>query len=193
MIVPSMTVQEVYMELFTDVQTLHNRDQHYRKEFAKMALKASRYPISKSYEARTKRNNLFVLTYSAMKRSHWKKPFVKIYGIYDRPEGSYAAVLSFDINLVSIYPPHFFKRYRERIVKDHSISNKDIIRRYFNNDWGMVEVYEDPYLNTVYCCFENNDEDEAIDFVGMSGEGYCFGEKQKNLYCQNDHIRGYGI
>jgi len=116
-----------------------------------------------------------------MKRGDWEKPILGINAIYHRSEGNYAVTLSLDLGLTSIFPPHFFKRYRDRIVKDESISNVDIIKHYFKNDWGLMFAVVNEDFESVYHCFENDDKDEKISFVAVSSEGYCFGEKQGNI------------
>ncbi len=182
MIVPAMTVQEIHRELFEDLQNLRTKLEYCRSDFRRAALKTNRYPYSKSYDCRTNgKRNLFVATMTAFKRSGGKKPFANVVGIYVRPEGTYAASLSPDINDVSIYPPHFFKRYRERIVKDDSISNEDIIKRYFEKELGFIGVVADENFELVYHCFENDDKEDKISFVAASTEGYCFGERQGNV------------
>lgn len=139
MIVPSMTVQEIHKELFLDIRNLRDQVDDCRKDFKKAVLKANRYPLTKSYDCKTReKKNLFIVTLTAAKRSSWKSPILTIYSIYARPEGKYAVPLTLDMNIASIYPPHFFKRYRERIVKDESISNEELIRLYFKNDWGFM-------------------------------------------------------
>ena len=85
------------------------------------------------------------------------------------------------MKLISIYPPHFFKRYRERIVKDESISNEDIIRQYFKNDWGFKGTVVNENFESVYHCFENDNKNDNVSFVAATSQGYCFGEKQGNV------------
>lgn len=181
MIVPSMTVLEIHKELLDDVKSIWNKLNYHRKDFKKAVLRVSRYPLTKSYECRTKeKNNLFVATFTAVKRGDFENPILGIYGIYTRPEGNYAASLTIEQNVISIYPPHFFKRYRERIVKDELISNEDIIRLYFKNEWGFMGAFVNKELEAVFYCFEKN-KDEKISFVAASSEGYCFGERQGNI------------
>lgn len=181
MIVPSMTIQEIHKELFEDVKSLESKIDSFHKDFRRKVLSANHYPLSKSYDCLTRKRNLFIVNFTVMKRSAWKKPIIGMYGIYSRPEGKYAAALTIDMNITSIYPPHFFKRYRERIVKDESISNEDIIRRYFNNDWGFVGAVVNEDFESVYHCFENDNKDDKVSFVAVSSQGYCFGEKQGNI------------
>ncbi len=182
MIVPSMTVQEIHNELFEDAKNLGNKVDYCHKDFMRAVLKTNRYPYKKSYECKTKeKKNLFIVTLTAMKRSSRREPNIGIFGIYTRPEGNYAVALTLDMKITSIYPPHFFKRYRERIVKDDSMSNIDIIKHHFENGRGFIGAVVDEHFESVYHCFENDNKDDKVDFVAASTEGYCFGEKQGKI------------
>ncbi len=182
MIVPAMTIQEIHKEVFEDRKNLRNKLDAYRKDFSKTVLRSSHYPLTKSYSYKTReKNNLFNIGFTALKRSDWKNPILNIYCIYSRPEGKYAVALAMDMEIITIYPPHFFKRYRERIVKDESISNGDIIREYFKNDWGFTGAVVNEDFESVYHCFENEDKNDKISFVAATTQGYCFGEMQGNV------------
>ena len=182
MIVPSMTVQEIHKEIFEDIKNLQSKLDEFCKRFKKVVLKASRYPLTKSYDCKTiGKKNLFIVDYTAFKRSNWKNPIMSLNGIYTRPEGKYAVAPSIDMNIITIYPPHFFARFRERIVKDESISNEDIIRQYFKNDWGFMGAVVNKDLESVYHCFENDNDNDIVSFVAATSQGYCFGEKQGNV------------
>lgn len=183
MIVPSMTLNEIHKELFADLRTLESKIDHCHKDFKRKVLKASRYPISHSYECRTKlKKNLFVVNLYASKRGDWEKPLIGICGIYNRPEGNYLAALALEMNMTTIYPPHFFKRYRERIVKDMKSSNEDMIKLYLHrNAWGIVAAPSDAKYQGLYNIFEAEMKDTNLSFVCVNSEGFCFGEKQGNI------------
>ncbi|MGE9313618.1 hypothetical protein ACLOAU_18345 [Niabella sp. CJ426] len=182
MIVPSMAVQEIHNEVFEDIPNLRNKLTEYREDFRKTVLKASRYPLTKSYACKTKAmKNSFSIDFTAQKRSHWKSPILSIFGMYDRPEGKYAFSVSLDFNLITIYPPHFFQRFRERIAKNMTVSNENLIKDYFKNDWGFIAAVVNKDFESVYHNFEENNTDEKISFVAATSKGYCFGEKQGSV------------
>jgi hypothetical protein len=177
-----MTAQEIHKEVFEDISNLQSKLDGCRNDFKRAVLHGNRYPLTKSYDCRTiEKKNLFVVTLTALKRSNWKKPILSIYGIYSRPEGKYAAALSIEKRTTSIYPPHFFKRYRERIVKDESISSEEIIKQYFVKDWGFMSAVVNKDFQSVYHCFENDNKNDTVSFVAATSQGYCFGEKQGNV------------
>ncbi|MNJ92887.1 hypothetical protein D3C87_105610 [compost metagenome] len=179
MIVPSMTIQNIHKELYSDLENIRAKLDFYNKDFGRKVLKASRHPFSHIYEYRTKeKKNLFVITFTSLKRSAWKKP---ILSIYSRPEGNYVAAPLIELGETSIFLPHFFKRYRERIVKDDTISNIDIIKRYFKNEWGFMGAIVDEEFKAVYHSFENDNKEDKVSFVGAVAEGYFFGERQGHI------------
>jgi hypothetical protein len=177
MIVPTMTVQEIHDEVFHDLKILNSKMQNSYNEFKDLVLASSYYPFTRPYEFITKKNNLICVEFTARKRSDWWKPILCIYGIYNRQDGKYAFSPTIDKNILSIYPPHFFSRYRERIVKDDTMSNDQIIKHYFKHDWGFMGVKVGEKFKEIYHDFEN-DSDEAVSFVAATSLGYCFGEKQ---------------
>jgi len=182
MIVPSMTVQEIHKEVFDDMETLKIKLKESPEDFKKHVLRSSRFPFTKTYEFKTReKKNLFIVDFTAIKRSYWKKPILTIYGIYSRPEGKYAVALSVDMDIITIHPPHFFKRYRERILKKDSLSNEEIIRLYFKNDWGFAGAIVNEDFESVYRHFESDSKNEKLSFVAANSQGYCFGEKRGNV------------
>ena len=127
-----MTVQEIHKEVYEDIKNLKSKLDECKKDFKRIVLKQPKnplsnrnYPFSKSYDTKTsEKKNFFISTFTALKRSDWEKPIVSIFGIYSRSEGNYAVSINIDIKTITIYPPHFFKRYRERIIKDDLITNR---------------------------------------------------------------------
>lgn len=175
MIVNSMTLQEIRLELLKDLPALVSRLIQYKKEFRRKALKANRFPYLATYEVKTgRRKNLFTIIFVAKKRSDAHEPFFSVYGIYDRPEGSYGAMIKIGETMLTIYPPHFFKRYRERIVKDDKLTSKQLISLYFCKCWLLCTVFPDSEDEEVYDHIEDMATEEA-NFIGVMEEGYCFG------------------
>ena len=180
MIVPAMTVKEIHDEVFKDLKSLNTKMNDSYNEFKDLVLGTSNYPFTRCYELVTKKNNLLFVEFTARKRSDWRKPILSIYGIYNLQDGKYAFSPTIDKNILSIYPPHFFSRYRERILKDNTLSNDQVIKHYFKNDWGFMGVKVNEKFAEVYHDFESN-SDEAVSFVAATSQGYCFGEKQGNV------------
>lgn len=180
MIVPAMTLQEIYKEVMVDIANMKQRLDFCLKDFNRVALKSKCYPIRKSYNYKTKNNNHFIVGLNSFKRSNWKNPYLTVFGIYSRPEGKYAVSPTFGSKNISIYPPHFFKRYRERIVKDQSLSSEELMKHFFKNETVFKIAFVNKDHKAVYDSFENNKE-EKVSFVSASLQGYCFGERQGDI------------
>ena len=59
-----MTVQEIHKEVFKDVRNLKGKLYECRKKFKKLVLRGSRYPLTKSFDCKTKeRKNIFIVTF----------------------------------------------------------------------------------------------------------------------------------
>lgn len=182
MIVPSMTEQEIREELLKDSADLDKPIERFRKNFRSKVLKSYKFPVKTSYDCKSvKRKNLFVVTFTADKRGQHDNPNISMYCIYERKEGKYAAVYQPMTHKITIYAPHFFRRYQERILKDYNLPMLEIIKEYFRNCWGLTSVEIDENLETTYQCFEGHYNDEVIDFVSVTAGGYCFGEKHGNV------------
>jgi hypothetical protein len=83
MIVPSMTVHEIHKEVFEDLKNLKYKMDDCRNEFKKAVLRSSRFPLTRSYEFKTReKGNVFFVDFTALKRSDWKRIILTIYGIY---------------------------------------------------------------------------------------------------------------
>ena len=183
MIVPSMTLDEIHKELYSDFDTLESTIDNFLRDFKRKVLKASRYPVYHTYDCRTRlKKNLFVFNLYASKRGDWAKPLIGICAIYNRPDGNYLATLAIDKNMTTIYPPHFFIRYRKRIVKDMMSSIEDTIKLYLHrNRWGFVAAPSDEKYQGLYNIFEAEMSGTDISFVCVNSEGFCFGEKLGNI------------
>lgn len=176
MIVPAMTEHEIREEMLDDMKNIPApKTKAWQKDFRSLVLRSSKFPVRKSYECKTKKRNLLVITYTALKRGQHNDPITSVYCIYERPEGKYAAVFSVG-NVISIFIPHFLDRYQERILKDDSMPRNEVIRRFVMNSWGHAGIEINDEVEAVYKCFEDHYSDEVISIVSATLEGYCFGE-----------------
>lgn len=182
MIVPSMNLQEISKEVLDDIRTFGNKLTACGKDFKKIGLRSSRYPVIKTYECKSlQKKNQFIFILKALKRSHLHIPFVTAYTVYSRPEGRYAILPEIKNNRTMVYPPHFFKRYRERILKDESLSNEAVIQEFFKNHWGSLGTLVNKDFEAIYNIFEKDNEGNKLSFVGIHTQGYFFGEKQSKV------------
>jgi len=120
MIVPAMTVNEIYTELCQEYEFCTNYINKVKNQYRKEVLKSSRFPLRfKPFEITTKRKNRCLIFLEAKTKRDANNLFRTIVFYYQRPEGIYGVMLCPNLTgmVINIYSPHFFLRYRERFLK----------------------------------------------------------------------------
>ena len=183
MIVDSMTLQEIHRELHDDyLNTVGTLDNRLRK-FGSAVLKTSRYPIRRHYECRSiqKRNRFWVML-TAIKRGEWNDPVIDYYCVFDRPEGLFCAVLDPRGGNTFVFPPHFFSRYRERVLGGSGMSGPDLIRYFVNRIWMWSFMLLSEDRRKGVASMDEVLSKESIDFMAYHPDGVMFGERTDNIY-----------
>ncbi len=182
MVVDSMTLEEVARELLADLPNAQHIADYRFQKFRSSVLKTSRFPIIRYYECKTvQKKNRFFVSFSAFKRGQWKEPYCHYYCIYVRPEGLYCAVVGMKEDYVYVYPPHFFARYRERIIKRDDISPEDLIHLFMSRFWSNFSYVITPEDLDDISQWDQLSEEGGIDFVGTCPDGVIFGQRTKNV------------
>jgi hypothetical protein len=146
MIVPAMSEIEIQNELSNDYESCITRVQKDMNKYRRGIIKASKFPIYfKPIEHTSPSRNNFIIYVNAKSKKDAFMPFVTIVGYYHRPEGIYAAMIfpvaGEKFNML-IYPPHFFKRYKERYIKE-DLNSLEVIKTFFrNNPTYMLQAVE---------------------------------------------------
>ena len=154
-----MTLEEVARQFQGDYSDILAKRKTFQPKFSSLVKRSSRFPVRAQYEyiSHTNRNR-YIYFYSAEKRGQWNEPHCIVVGIYERPEGTYAVTSTNAGHTFMIYPPHFFARYRERILKDDSIYGDELIKRYFKiNDRFTKEPLSEEHTKA-YRKYESDDE-----------------------------------
>ncbi len=175
-----MTKEEILRELNEDFWTLrHNKLERCKSDFKRVVLHASRYPVSKTYEYRTPNKNEIVIKYTARKRGEWNRPFENIYGLYRRDEGTYGVSFPNDNGPeFSIPSPHFFRRYRERILKNENMMPRNTINYFFHNEEAYMALTFNDAFREIYEAFEGRMKGDEVDFAGVTKNCYVFGKHE---------------
>lgn len=175
MIVPTMTVDEIHQEIINERNYIEQQKVKFVKSYRKVVLKSNQFPIVKYFTFTTpKRKNQYILQFKFDKRDLWDNPSYILFGIYSRPEGKYMVIPTNGYKGLDIYPPHFFKRYRERIVKDYSLTTDQLIRRYIERQKGVMYQIADENDRENFLSFEK-DDGQSVEIVASVSEGFCFG------------------
>ena len=183
MIVDSMTLQEIHKELHDDyLNTVGTLDNRLRK-FGSVVLKTSRYPIRRHYECKSieKRNRFWVML-TAIKRGEWNDPVIDYYCVFDRPEGLFCAFLDPRGGNSFVFPPHFFSRYRERVLGGSGMSGPDLIKFFVNRIWTWSFMLLSDDRKKGVASMDEVLSKEKIDFMAYHPDGIMFGERTGSIY-----------
>lgn len=132
MIVASMTEDEIKKEVLDDLKNAFKWEDLNQNKFRRLVIKSSKFPIYKHYSYKSPRkNNWLILLEARSKKEYGDYSRVTYIVTYDSPHGIYAIMVMFKdaIPHLAIYPPHFFKRYRERMQLD--VTGIDLMVEYF--------------------------------------------------------------
>lgn len=178
MIVPTMTLPEIHAELQKDIEDITPSVNHRIRQFGSVVLKAHRYPVKHRYTFRSKtRMNTYHARLTALKRSYWDHPAIHVYCIYSRPEGLYCAFLDLVHGVSIIFPPHFFSRYRERIVRDEALGTEELIHRFSERTWAICFQPLTPEMQAKMRQWNGYPKDVEVPIAAFSPDGMLFGQR----------------
>lgn len=130
-----MSATEVRAEITADLIDVNSRTRIYEKEFRRVVLKTSRFPVYfKPVAFTTKRKNRWLALYEAKNKKNANDIPVVYVCILDSKSGLNAFMLSVKNGgfAIVMYPSHFFQRYRERFLEGNtSLKSLDVITSFF--------------------------------------------------------------
>lgn len=172
-----MSLEEVALQYKSDKADLNRGFLRLAKSFGTIVKRTYRFPLKATYNYITKSNNHYVFNLYAYKRGHWDRPLFCMFGIFDRPEGKYAFSVT-DAGEVIFFPPHFFKRYRDRILKE-DLHGEDLIKAFFSRN---VHFYFSPLSAEFASKYREYISDDKESFAGSCTDGNLFLEKPSPYY-----------
>ena len=167
-----MTLEEIARQYMGDFPNFIAKRRGLQPKFETLVKRSSRYPVTAQYEyiSHTNKNRYF-FCYSAFKRGDWKAPHCNVVGAFEGEGGKYAVVSANKKQAVIIFTPHFFARYRERILGGEDIHGDDLIKRFFKRNQRFVKAEMDERFARAYRKYEN---DESISYAARVSEGNVF-------------------
>ena len=118
----TMTPSEIDRETQEDMRNVLNKLRYKQEDFRRMVLKATRFPVTMTYEQNTKRKNRWVVGIEAFtKRNTGPRSAVKFHCICESVKGKFLYVPTPDLQRgkgwfkTTVIKPHFMSRYRERM------------------------------------------------------------------------------
>ena len=161
MLLPSMTYKEMYDHLGEDLKKVKIREDYFLSKAIKEFKKARRFPACKWYEYTVPESkNKYIIYYYAESWRNIKKPNVGSFCVvYDDEYNryvikwgarTYSRTKDGPLTLIrelQVYTPHFFERYKERGLKDMSISNNDVVCIYLSRNREGVPIIMNEAIN----------------------------------------------
>ena len=182
MIIPStMTDDEIRSYILNDYRELFSLIKKDKNDFRRKVLKeAKNFPYRRVYKHTSRRNIDYKIVFIADKRGCHDNPKYTPVAIYNAYEGKYMAMIG--VGIVQLFPPHFFKRYRERIIKNNDISTEELMEHFLSYcDDGVTWSYIDEERKPMYRCIAEIEMEDEWNMVGVS-DNYCvFGVQKKDL------------
>ena len=174
MILPDMTYTEMAAQYLGDFQNLLAKKKVFQARFGSL-VKRSRsrpFPMTAQYEhvCHSSRNR-YLFCYTAFKRSDWQEPYCNAICIFEGRGGLHAMTTCNGRKTVIIFTPHFFCRYRERILQGEDIHGLDLLKRYFSRNTRYVLKDMDETFALAYRKYE---DDESQNYAARVNEGNIF-------------------
>lgn len=161
MIVESMTVNEIQVELSKDYDNCMDKVEIECRKIRRAIVKSKKFPIQfEPIEFISQKQNRYLIFLKANSRKNAEYPIITTVALYNRPEGLYAASTSRihgSIINVNIFPPHFFQRYKERILEEN-ITTIEALKLFFRNNNRIA-----------------GEKTEKNEFMASCKEGFVFG------------------
>lgn len=183
MITNSMNYQEIVRELNSEIDVADNYiSKKLLKPFQKAVRSASKYPVIKCYDYTTPlRKNKMLIILKANKRSDASEPKTTFVASCDTDKGPVSYFIDrHNLTKVSVaaFLPHVFKRYRERYVKDASVTREEVRKMFFAKNSLWVPRKIDASL-----CPFSKELNEGCEYkcAYLSEDGVCFVEMQSEI------------
>ncbi len=126
-------IQKDKNEIISFMESVVNRPDYIRR-----AKKSIRFPYNYEASFKSKRGNRYSCIFTITdKKKSIRNPLFSVSTSLDTDEGTY--VLRYDIvrESVAIITPHFFKRYRERFLKDDIISPEEVRNKFLKRNFNV--------------------------------------------------------
>lgn len=168
MITKYMNNKELYKELRSDLHNVWSYVDSVKSRYQRAIKKSNVFPIEfKPIEYTSPKYNKYHLIFGADRKKDWKNTPVSIICVYDNGKGLSTAKLNKQIDKISIFPCHFFSRYRSRYLKNDDLSAKDVILHFHTNNANAYGEVVDDDLNFAMTCndgvmFGTMSEDSSI-------------------------------
>lgn len=146
MLVPTMTPEEIYAEMYKDAEWLEDKiNCKLTLEAMKLAKRAKRFPWHKVYVVKSEKTQIsYNVIFLAHQRGDWNRLMCIIYTKYSHESGKTLIYLERKRFAIRIYTPHFLQRYKERqkehVEKFQDFASLDIEFFFLLRNWEVAEM-----------------------------------------------------
>ena len=146
MLVPTMTPEEIYAEMYKDAAWLQERiNNRLAPEVIKKLKRVKRFPhLSMNTLCSEKTKIVYNVVFYAYQHRDWETPRMFIYTKYTHETGKNLVYIEPKKFAIRIYTPHFMQRYKEREhkrVEEYSpIASNDIELFFLLRNWDVEEM-----------------------------------------------------
>lgn len=183
MLLPTMTLDEIYSAIFADKDFIMRKAMDFGKNFRRRALKANKYPYKHKYTFKCYNSNIVYNVYFwCNKRRECDIPIYKITTSYTHDDGITAILVSFTDEKIYLHTSHFWKRFIERYLNNDTHTIEQAIDLYFfntgayNHTEGVIRMDNPKYKK------------DNIEYYAIANSfGVCYCEKEVG----NNHIEVY--
>lgn len=203
MLVPTMTPEEIYREIYSDVKWLQERIFRLFPGVEKEIKRSKQFPFIAARIINSPMTKIaYNIVFFAYQKSDWDKRHFIIYTTYTHEGGKTLVYVDNKKFAIRIYTPHFMQRYKERhadYVNENSHITKYGIEVFFIlRNWEVVEMTRiktiiqetkdtDPNLartleyRMTKSKFEQDPNYERYSVACMHGMCLCERSKDKNI------------
>lgn len=172
MIVATMNEQEIIREVLGDMVNAFRWEDRNHNRFRRLVLKSTRFPVYSHYSYTSpKKNKWLILLQAQNKKEFGDNSRTTYVATYNSPHGIYAIMVSFineNPHLI-FYPPHFFRRYRERM--DLDLHGDELLVEFFRYNSGYVFEH---YLK------DSGGGEKILEIAGSTNDGVALGIQSVN-------------
>lgn len=144
MIVPSMNSQELYSEIMNDYPIVERKAYYLALGLKRSARKSKHKHVREIFEYKSKQRNNWIITIDCYLNGYESSTMV----YYLDEHGLNGVRVNSEGVSLSHYTPHFLKRFKERFLKDPSLSKLDLLKHFiFNNPLEAFGEIADGELN----------------------------------------------
>ena len=176
MLLPTMTLDELYRAVQNDRQFIDRKLDESVKACGRVALKSQIFPLSRKYTYTHPKSKIEYSYYiQCYKRSSWRNPKCVTMASYSHSEGITTFNIGLGDNTMIVITSHFWQRFHERYIKNDAYTIQDTID-FFARNMGVVNL-----VNGVVRSDERYFIDDDTTFIaGVCPLGVLYCEQYKS-------------